>query len=102
MGEIARRIAAAAGHGNDRAARLPADTIATADACTVDPVEDLGLGRPHFPGPAVVGALEAPNTRPACRASAPRPASCAAASTLGWAPRCDVEPTHPDTTTQAP
>ncbi|MBP2055216.1 DNA polymerase III alpha subunit [Streptomyces griseochromogenes] len=56
MGETARRTAEAAGHGDDRAARLLADTTATADACTVDPVEDLGLGRPHFPEPAVVGA----------------------------------------------
>ncbi|GAA3786447.1 hypothetical protein [Streptomyces chiangmaiensis] len=39
-----------------RAARLLADTATTADACAVDPVKDLGLGRPHFPEPAVVGA----------------------------------------------
>ncbi|MEU0389185.1 DNA polymerase III subunit alpha [Streptomyces chartreusis] len=60
MHEIARRIAAAAGHGDDRAGRLMAETATTADACVIDPVRDLGLGRPHFPEPAVVGAPGGP------------------------------------------
>ncbi|MFC9914713.1 hypothetical protein [Streptomyces sp. NPDC127197] len=81
MREIARRIAAAAGHGDDRAARLLAETAATANACAVDPAGDLGLGRPHFPEPAVVGAPAAPSTPLSCCVSAPRPASSAAAST---------------------
>lgn len=49
MHEIAHRIAAAAGHGDDRAARLMADTAATADACTVDP-EGVGSRSRQLPG----------------------------------------------------
>ncbi|MET8768595.1 DNA polymerase III subunit alpha [Streptomyces sp. NPDC004658] len=57
---IAERVAAAAGADRRRAKRLIADTIAAADACTVDPVRDLGLGVPHFPEPTVVGAAPEP------------------------------------------
>ncbi|MFE2693606.1 DNA polymerase III subunit alpha [Streptomyces mirabilis] len=60
MQDAARRIAAAAGSGDDRALRLLADTAATADRCVLDPVKDLGLGVPHFPEPAVVGAPGGP------------------------------------------
>ena len=60
MRETACRIAAAAGLGEDRADRLLAETADTADACVIDPVRDLGLGRPHFPEPAVVGAPGGP------------------------------------------
>ncbi|MFE3738090.1 DNA polymerase III subunit alpha [Streptomyces sp. NPDC059134] len=56
MADAARRIAACAGADPRRAARLLADTTATADACTVDPTADLGLGARHFPEPAVFGA----------------------------------------------
>ncbi|MFF0386912.1 DNA polymerase III subunit alpha [Streptomyces sp. NPDC004286] len=56
MAAAAARIAAAAGHGPERAAALLAETEATADLCRVDPVADLGLGRAHFPEPHVVGA----------------------------------------------
>ncbi|MFF4227996.1 DNA polymerase III subunit alpha [Streptomyces sp. NPDC001820] len=59
MHAAAERIAEAAGEGRDRAARLLADTEETAVQCVVDPVKDLGLGRPHFPEPAVVGAADA-------------------------------------------
>ncbi|RZB19566.1 PHP domain-containing protein [Streptomyces sp. F001] len=46
----------------DRGQRRLADVLdaATADACVIDPVRDLGLGRPHFPEPAVVGAPSGP------------------------------------------
>ncbi|WP_331738258.1 DNA polymerase III subunit alpha [Embleya sp. NBC_00896] len=56
MAAIAARIADAAGAGPDRARALLALTARTADECRLDPVEDLGLGAPHFPEPAVVGA----------------------------------------------
>ncbi|MGW0828336.1 DNA polymerase III subunit alpha [Streptomyces sp. NPDC002845] len=56
MAEIGERIAHAAGAGRARAARLLAETAATAASCTLDPVADLGLGVPHFPEPEVVGA----------------------------------------------
>ncbi|MFI8515320.1 DNA polymerase III subunit alpha [Streptomyces sp. NPDC085460] len=57
---VAERVAAAAGAGSSRAQRLVAETIAVAEACSVDPVRDLGLGTPHFPEPAVVGAGPGP------------------------------------------
>ncbi|MEU8482330.1 DNA polymerase III subunit alpha [Streptomyces sp. NPDC048641] len=56
MRAVAERIAAAAGHGSERAAALWAETEATAASCTLDPVRDLGLGSAHFPEPHVVGA----------------------------------------------
>ncbi|MGW6706854.1 DNA polymerase III subunit alpha [Streptomyces sp. NPDC054956] len=60
MAEAAERIAEAAGAGAGRAAALLAETAATAEACVVDPQVDLGMGRPHFPEPTVVGAAAAP------------------------------------------
>ncbi|WP_128375567.1 DNA polymerase III subunit alpha [Streptomyces cavernae] len=60
MADAARRIAACAGAAPGRADRLLADTAATAAACTVDPVADLGLGTPHFPEPEVLGAEPGP------------------------------------------
>jgi error-prone DNA polymerase len=56
MAEIADRIVRAAGDGPARAARLLAETAATAASCAVDPHTDLGIGRPHFPEPEAVGA----------------------------------------------
>jgi error-prone DNA polymerase len=56
MTEIAGQVAHAAGAGAERAARLLAETAATAAACTLNPVADLQLGAPHFPEPGVVGA----------------------------------------------
>ncbi len=60
MAEAAARIARAAGAGRRRAARLLAQTAATAASCTLDPVADLGLGRPHLPEPEMVGAGRGP------------------------------------------
>ncbi|MFJ9598015.1 DNA polymerase III subunit alpha [Streptomyces virginiae] len=60
MGAAAERIAEAAGAGRGRAAALLAETVRTGEACVVDPVADLGLGRPHFPEPVVVGAERGP------------------------------------------
>ncbi|MET9103763.1 DNA polymerase III subunit alpha [Streptomyces antibioticus] len=60
MTAIAQRVAAAAGADGRRAERLLADTLTVADACTLDPVRDLGLGTPHFPEPEVVGADPVP------------------------------------------
>lgn len=57
MAQVALRVAEAAGHrGPQRARRLLEATEATAQVCGVDPVADLGLGRPRFPEPEVVGA----------------------------------------------
>ncbi|TVZ90536.1 DNA polymerase III subunit alpha [Streptomyces sp. BK340] len=55
MAAAADRIARAVGNDPARAARLLAETEATGQSCTLTAV-DLGLGRPHFPEPAVVGA----------------------------------------------
>ncbi|MBB5940292.1 hypothetical protein FHS42_007390 [Streptomyces zagrosensis] len=48
---IAERVADAAGTGTRRAQRLIADTLAVADACTLDPVQDLVIGTPTSPRP---------------------------------------------------
>lgn len=55
MGAVAAQIASAAGHGPRRAATLLAETGAVAASCTLT-AADLGMGRPHFPEPHVVGA----------------------------------------------
>lgn len=55
MAAAADRIAQAVGDDSARAVRLLAETEATGQSCTLTPA-DLGLGRPHFPEPAVVGA----------------------------------------------
>jgi len=56
MTVIAQMVAECIGADTRRARRLVADTAATADACTVDPEADLGLGTPHLPEPALFGA----------------------------------------------
>jgi error-prone DNA polymerase len=55
MGRAAELIAQCAGAGPRRAGRMLADTAAAAESCTLT-AEELGLGVPHFPEPAVVGA----------------------------------------------
>ncbi|HEY5833796.1 DNA polymerase III subunit alpha [Streptomyces sp.] len=55
MARIAERIAEAAGQGRAGAHRLLRATEETAAACAVDPGDDLGIGRPHFPEPELVG-----------------------------------------------
>ncbi|MHB9754685.1 DNA polymerase III subunit alpha [Streptomyces sp. BYX5S] len=56
MADIALKVAEAAGYGANTARRLLAVTEDTAAACRVDPEDDLGLGRVHFPEPDLVGA----------------------------------------------
>ncbi|MEV5159882.1 DNA polymerase III subunit alpha [Streptomyces sp. NPDC053728] len=56
MRETAERITSAAGLGQGAGERLLAETRRTADACRVDPADDLGLGSIHFPEPRLVGA----------------------------------------------
>jgi error-prone DNA polymerase len=56
MARAALRIAEAAGYGRPAAHRLLALTGETADACRVDPEDDLGIGSVHFPEPGLVGA----------------------------------------------
>ncbi|MFJ3594728.1 DNA polymerase III subunit alpha [Streptomyces sp. NPDC090231] len=60
MEAAAEEICRAAGAGPGRAAALLAETARTGEECVLDPVAELGLGRPHFPEPSVVGA----GTRP--------------------------------------
>ncbi|WP_405784461.1 DNA polymerase III subunit alpha [Streptomyces sp. NBC_01378] len=55
MAAVAARVAEAAGHGAERAAALLAEAEAVAASCTLTPA-DLGMGRPAFPEPHVVGA----------------------------------------------
>ncbi|MGW6783652.1 DNA polymerase III subunit alpha [Streptomyces sp. NPDC054987] len=56
MAEAADLIARAAGLGPADARRLLAQTRHTAEACRVDPEDDLGIGSVHFPEPRLVGA----------------------------------------------
>ncbi len=56
MAAIAQQIAEAAGYEKNTAARLLEVTEDTAAACRVDPEDDLGIGRVHFPEPDLVGA----------------------------------------------
>lgn len=61
MAAAAERIAQAVGDDPTRAVRLLAETEATGQSCTLTPA-DLGLGRPHFPEPSVVGAGPEPGS----------------------------------------
>ncbi|MEU9503413.1 DNA polymerase III subunit alpha [Streptomyces sp. NPDC048196] len=56
MGRTAERIAEAAGFRRGLAHQLLAMTEQTAGECLVDPQDDIGLGRIHFPEPHLVGA----------------------------------------------
>ncbi|MEU0948828.1 DNA polymerase III subunit alpha [Streptomyces canus] len=56
MARIAEQVAEAAGYRANTARRLLEVTEETAAACRVDPEDDLGLGRVHFPEPQLVGA----------------------------------------------
>ncbi|GAU66301.1 error-prone DNA polymerase [Streptomyces sp. NBRC 110611] len=56
MAATAERIAEAAGFRRGLAHRLLAMTEETAGECRVDPRDDIGLGRIHFPEPRLVGA----------------------------------------------
>ncbi|MER6308821.1 DNA polymerase III subunit alpha [Streptomyces sp. NPDC001657] len=56
MGRTAERIAEAAGFRRGPAHQLLAMTEQTAGECLVDPQDDIGLGRIHFPEPRLVGA----------------------------------------------
>ena len=56
MAEVAERVVRAAGWGPKVAHRLLEVTEATAASCLVDPYDDLGIGRVHFPEPELVGA----------------------------------------------
>ncbi|MEU5425871.1 DNA polymerase III subunit alpha [Streptomyces olivoreticuli] len=59
MRAIAERIADSAGTDRRRASRLMEETVRTGEQCRLDPVADLGLGRPHLPEPHLVGAADA-------------------------------------------
>lgn len=55
MARAAERIAEAAGYRSNTARRLLTLTEETAAGCRVDPEEDLGIGRVHFPEPWLAG-----------------------------------------------
>lgn len=55
MARIAERIAEAVGEGRAGARRLLRATEETAADCAVDPRDDLGIGRPHFPEAELIG-----------------------------------------------
>ncbi|WP_344569795.1 DNA polymerase III subunit alpha [Streptomyces axinellae] len=55
MAEAAVRIAEAAGYRRNTALRLLTLTEETAAGCRIDPEEDLGIGRVHFPEPWLAG-----------------------------------------------
>ncbi|MFJ5553539.1 DNA polymerase III subunit alpha [Streptomyces sp. NPDC093225] len=81
MAALADRVAEAAGLRGTDARRLLAETRRTAEACAVDPEDDLGIGSVHFPEPHLVGA----DRRTAQRVLASR---CAAGMVLrGYAGR---------------
>ncbi len=56
MARTAERVAEAAGLRRDAAHRLLRMTEETAARCAVDPQEDIGMHRVHFPEPELVGA----------------------------------------------
>jgi error-prone DNA polymerase len=56
MARTAERIAEAAGFRRDTAHRLLRMTEDTAARCAVDPQDDIGMHRVHFPEPELVGA----------------------------------------------
>ncbi|WP_034091174.1 DNA polymerase III subunit alpha [Streptacidiphilus albus] len=56
MARLAEQVAEAAGQGRDGGRRLLAATAAVAEGCRLDPADDLGIGRVHFPEPDQVGA----------------------------------------------
>jgi error-prone DNA polymerase len=56
MARTAERVAEAAGFRRDTAYRLLRMTEETAESCAVDPEEDIGTHRRHFPEPELVGA----------------------------------------------
>ncbi|MET8474542.1 DNA polymerase III subunit alpha [Streptomyces sp. NPDC006422] len=56
MARIAEQVSEAAGYRENTARRLLVVTEETAQSCRVDPEDDLGLGRVHFPEPGLVGA----------------------------------------------
>ncbi|MEV6680656.1 DNA polymerase III subunit alpha [Streptomyces erythrochromogenes] len=58
MATAAERIAECAGGDRRRAEQLLADTTTAGEECHLDPVADLGLGRPHLPEAHLVGAKD--------------------------------------------
>lgn len=56
MATAAQRVAEAAGYRREAAHRLLTLTEETAGSCRVDPEDDIGIGRVHFPEPRLVGA----------------------------------------------
>jgi error-prone DNA polymerase len=58
MARVAEAVAEAAGYRRGTAHRLLQVTEETAAECRIDPEDDLGIGRVHFPEPQLVGARQ--------------------------------------------
>ena len=55
MRQVARMVVDAGSHSDGALARLLRDTHEVAERCALDPVADIGLGRPRMPEASVIG-----------------------------------------------
>ena len=62
MSQVGRMVVDVGSHPPGTLPRLLADTAALADRCTLDPVTDIGLGRPRMPEAAIIGITGDPHT----------------------------------------
>ncbi|WP_181397238.1 DNA polymerase III subunit alpha [Cryobacterium arcticum] len=62
MRQVARMVVDAGTHNDGALARLLRDTIELAERCALDPVGDIGLGRPRMPEASVIGITGDPLT----------------------------------------
>ncbi|MGY4856533.1 DNA polymerase III subunit alpha [Cryobacterium sp. AP23] len=62
MRQVARMVVDAGQHSDGALARLLRDTNDLADRCALDPVADIGLGRPRMPEASVIGVTGDPLT----------------------------------------
>ncbi|MET0954481.1 MAG: DNA polymerase III subunit alpha, partial [Cryobacterium sp.] len=62
MRQVARMVVDAGTHNDGALARLLRDTVELAERCALDPVGDIGLGRPRMPEASVIGITGDPLT----------------------------------------
>ena len=62
MRQVARMVVDAGLHDNGALERLLGDTEQLADHCSLDPVSDIGLGRPRMPEARIIGVTGDPVT----------------------------------------
>ena len=60
MRQVARMVVDAGSHDNDALEHLLRDTERLAERCALDPVADIGLGRPRMPEASVIGVTGDP------------------------------------------